>query len=101
MEIESWMIGLNIFPKIDPLLTDDKIQEVLKFNPIETDPEPNLFKPSNSLAQIYGSVGLSYDKSQPVVISFCSKLEGDDFKAFLERNTCMSFNYFHAKLFGA
>jgi hypothetical protein len=101
MEIESWMIGLNIFPKVDPQLTEDKIQHVLKFNPVKIDPEPNLFKPSNSLAQIYGSVGLSYDKSQSAVMSFCSKLEHKDFTAFLERNTCSSFHYFHTKLFGA
>ena len=98
MEIESWMIGLNIFNKLGTGFTPAMVQSSLKFDINTDDPEIELFKPSSSLAEIYGQAGLKYDKSQAVVLSFCSHITANDFAGFLHRNCCRSYNYFVSKL---
>lgn len=99
MEIESWMIGLNVFHKIHNKLTEGKINAILKIDINSRDPEIKLYRPSTQLAHIYGSVGLTYDKSQPVVMSFCSLLDKEDLERLLTKGCCKSFNYFHSKIF--
>ena len=77
MEIESWFLAdYNVFSRIDPFLTIDKINESLDKNLRELNPE-SLRRPSTLVHKIFTIVGRSYKKREDQIYSIVNNLDYD------------------------
>ncbi len=95
MEVEAWLLGLNkVFSKIDGRLTNEFIEENLKFNLADVDPEKAFFHPAKEVGAILGLVERNYNKSKGDINAFVSYLAKEDYLELLRSDKCDSFKEF-------
>ncbi len=95
METEAWILGFkDIFQKINPDLTNEKIAQELGFNLNEIDPELYFFHPVTNLQAIFQLSNDSYDKSKGDVNKLMSYIEKEDFDYLATSDKCESFRTF-------
>ena len=99
MELEAWFLGMyNIFEKIDTRLSVEFIENQLKYNLKDIDPQNIFYKPSRELDRILSLIGLRYDKSFSIVEKITFIMEHEDFINALENGRCKSFYIFNQQI---
>lgn len=101
MEVEAWLLGMSQYLEhIDNRLTQEFVKAQIGIN-LEDDPETTLFHPAKKLDDIYGLVGLHYDKHISDVEKIMAALQPDDFKNLALSGRCQTFRTFAESLLGA
>ncbi len=91
MELESWLLSShNLFCKLDPSLSLDKIQTILGFNLKEICPENDLFHPTDQVNTIFNSIGQRYKKSKSQLEAILAGLSESDIHDAIRDNRCPS-----------
>ena len=97
MELEAWFLGI---PKLWERkgITNQIIQEKLKYNLSETDPEITFLHPAETVKEILKIVNESYRKQASEVESLVSCIEKQDFEDLQNSQKCNSFKEFTSNL---
>lgn len=99
MEAEAWMLGVpEAFGRMDGKLTLENIEEKVKFNLKDTDPETTFFHPANEIKAIFELAERNYNKSKGDSYAMVSNINKEDYEALNENEKCASFSTFYGYL---
>lgn len=101
MEIEAWFLAMyDIFQRIDSLLTVEYIEEKLRFNLREVDPQKEFYRPSNQVRDVFLLGERQYDKKKSEIENITSRMVLGDFDNAKENNRCSCFDAFYQEMRG-
>jgi hypothetical protein len=99
MEVEAWFLLMHqVFNRIDSRLTLDMIEQNLKVNLAEIDPQECVFHPAIFIKKIFKLIGDEYDKTEDQVNRICANLNFEDYKNANNGVKCSSFRDFYKEI---